>query len=280
MIETPEQKKIYDKIYATVKNYNFNDEIKNAYVDAFAKSVKGKILDAGCGEGIHLKRLLREGYDVLGIEISEVCCKQFLQDTPHENTDILTHSKRGVKYSGVICMDVLEHIDPLYIEETVRALSSLSPSAFFGIANHSDLRNGIELHLIREDSAWWVNLLTKYYKRCYVVTELAYQADRKIFFLIYCDTGEDLQVQDDKKQYLLLNNFRIVNQKVVDHLERELNVRQEQINSLERELNVRLEQIKSLDTYRATINAILQSKRWRITAPIRWIHHQFLKLLR
>ena len=139
MIDIPEQKKIYDQIYASVENYNFYDEIKNAYVDAFAKSIKGGILDAGCGEGIHLKRLLREGYDVFGIEISEVCCKKFLQDVPHENTDIITYSGRGVKYSGLICMDVLEHVDPLQIGETVKALSLLAPKAFFGIANHSDV---------------------------------------------------------------------------------------------------------------------------------------------
>lgn len=290
MIDIPEQKKIYDQIYASVENYNFYDEIKNAYVDAFAKSIKGGILDAGCGEGIHLKRLLREGYDVFGIEISEVCCKKFLQDAPHENTDIITYSGRGVKYSGLICMDVLEHVDPLQIGETVKALSLLAPKAFFGIANHSDVVDGIELHLITEDSRWWINLLTKYYKRCHVISELAYQADNKIFFMIYCDTSENIrfplsQAQDDNGQLelSLINNFRIVDQKVVDGLEEELNVGRERTKRLEEELIV---QRKEIDNYKrdvmhleAIVTNILQSRSWRITAPIRWIHHQIFNII-
>jgi 2-polyprenyl-3-methyl-5-hydroxy-6-metoxy-1,4-benzoquinol methylase len=289
VIDISEQKKIYDHIYANVENYNFYDEIKNEYVDAFVKIIKGRILDAGCGAGIHLKRLLRKGYDVFGIEISEVCCKKFLQDTPHENTDILTYSKKGVKYAGLICMDVLEHIDPLHMEETVKALSLLAPKAFFGIANHSDVINSIELHLITEDSIWWVNRLAKYYKRCYVITELAYQADKKIFFMIYCDASEDkdlslLQSQYNKTKFdnSLINNFRMVDQKVINSLERELNFKQNEINSLERELNFKQNEIDKYKTdvinLEADISTIFRSRSWRITAPIRWLKRQTSKI--
>jgi len=245
VIDIPEQKKIYDQIYTNVENYNFYDEIKNAYVDAFAKIIKGKMLDAGCGEGIHLKRLLREGHDVFGIEISEVCCKKFLQDTPHENTDILTYSKKEVKYAGLICMDVLEHIDPLQIEETIQALAGMAPTAFLGIANHSDVQNGIELHLITEDSLWWLNLLAKYYKRCYIVSELAYSTNTAIFIILYCDNNEENKSQlllldrsKNKFEIILINYFRKVDQNIINNLNKTIDISKGKINNIKQELQI------------------------------------------
>jgi SAM-dependent methyltransferase len=245
LIDISEQKTIYNNIYATVINYNCYDDIKNEYVDAFAKIITGKILDAGCGKGIHLKRLLRKGYDVFGIEISEVCCENFLKDTPHENTDIINYSKKEDKYDGLICMDVLEHIDPLQIEETIQALAGLAPIAFFGIANHSDVLNGIELHLITEDSSWWVNLLAKYYKRCYVVSELAYTANTKIFSIIYCDNNEEkephlLLLKYIKSQFenTLINYFKNVDQNVIDSLYKSVDISKAEINITKQELEI------------------------------------------
>jgi len=59
----------------------------------------------------------------------------------------------------------------------------------------------------------------------------------------------------NKLERLPVSNFRIVDQKVIDSLEKE-------IHNLE-----------------ANIGKILQSKSWRITAPIRWIHGQTSKLI-
>ena len=224
MTSISEQKYIYDNIYATVKNYNFYDDIKNKYVDAFANLIDGKIIDAGCGEGIHLKRLLTKGYDVFGIEISEVCCENFLKNIPHENIDILSYCNKGKKFDGLICMDLLEHLDPSQIEETVESLSGIAPTAFFGIANHSDVINGVELHLIREDSLWWRGLLGKYYSKCYILSELSYTSNEKIFFMIYCSNDESIQKicfkssDDSIFERDIIKYFSSVNNDVVDSM--------------------------------------------------------------
>ncbi len=222
-----EQKKVYDGIYEKIDNYNFYDNTKNKYVDAFAKNIKGRILDAGCGEGIHLKRLLLNGCDVFGVEISEVCYDKFLKDLPCENTDILSYTKKHIKYDGVICMDVLEHIDPSEVEETVSQLSKSAPQAMFGIANHSDVLNGVELHLIREDRSWWVNLLLKYYSRCFVVNSFSYCSEDKIFFMIYCDNNQERNghslLSDENKKTCIYEYYSSVSHDLIDSFYKDLN---------------------------------------------------------
>lgn len=178
-----ELKKVYDDTYEKIDGYNYYDVVKNIYVDCYAAFVEGPILDAGCGEGIHLKRLLKKGYEAFGIEISSVCCEKYLQGVKHKNIDIVSYAKEGQQYAGLICMDVLEHVPYAAIEETIASLSTLSPSAFFGIANHSDVLGGVELHLIREKSEWWSNQLGKYFS----VVEFVKSFHDDKFFLFQCN---------------------------------------------------------------------------------------------
>ena len=158
-------KEVYDDIYLHNEKYNFYDEIKNFIVDVFCSLNCGKVLDIGCGEGIHLKRILSKGLDAFGVELSSVCCQKYLQGIPHKNTDILTYSKEGHIYENAICMDVLEHIPYEQIEINLEAIRSvLSPKrgkVLFCIANHSDIQQGHELHLIQEKDTWWKEKLSQ-----------------------------------------------------------------------------------------------------------------------
>lgn len=203
-------KNIYDNTYNKVENYNFHNLVKDIYVDVYAAYVNGRILDAGCGEGIHLKRMLRNGYNAFGIELSTVCCEKYLCDVPHENTDILSFSQKGEYFDGLICMDVLEHIPYENINDTIESLSKIADSAFFGIANHSDVLNGIELHLIQKGYDWWLNTLKKHYKIVQFITE---QFDSK-FFYIYCSNHENISkfysdVNNILKRCISIDNERI-----------------------------------------------------------------------
>lgn len=158
-----ENKDVYNEIYTKNKAYNHNVMYKYVEVQKFANTIKGKILDAGCGEGWTAKKLRSEGFDLFGIEISDICCNKFLQDLPHECTDIISYAKKDIKYDGLICFDVLEHISYMQIEETIKSLSLMAPKALLGIANHSDIQFGYELHLIQQNEKYWEKLLSKYY---------------------------------------------------------------------------------------------------------------------
>lgn len=147
---------IYDKLYRA-GSYNDKVDYKLIIVRDWLDCFKPKrVLDMGCGRGHYINFLT--GYKITGVEPSEFLCEEY----GWTKGSILSH--KG-KYDALYCMDVLEHIEPSEIEKTLEALSKLSSHALLGIANHSDVLEGVELHLIQEDSKWWENLLKKYYKQ-------------------------------------------------------------------------------------------------------------------
>ncbi|HEX5776140.1 MAG TPA: methyltransferase domain-containing protein, partial [Caulobacteraceae bacterium] len=85
---------------------------KLKYVLDFAKSIDGKVLDAGCGRGSVLRHMLDNGVDAFGIELSASACRMYLQGLPHANADIISWADQGHTYEGLVCTDVLEHIPP------------------------------------------------------------------------------------------------------------------------------------------------------------------------
>lgn len=181
------QKEIYDKVYREISGYNSNkttryDE-KDAVVLDFFSRVSGTLLDVGCGAGHNLKMALSLGVDVFGIDVSEECCKRFLSGIPHQCIDIVGFCKQDRKFDNIICTDVLEHITEDSIDETLECISSISPSALFGIANHEDNLLRIELHLIRENKDWWTEKLSEYYSSVIFRKELF----NGTFFFIECE---------------------------------------------------------------------------------------------
>lgn len=66
-------RELYNEIYTKNNKYNHNVMCKFQHILDFVKGEKGQILDAGCGEGWSLMNLLEKGYNVKGIEISDVC---------------------------------------------------------------------------------------------------------------------------------------------------------------------------------------------------------------
>ncbi len=68
----------------------------------------------------------------------------------------------------VICCDVLEHVEPVFIGEVLDHLQSLViKRGFFIIATreaHKHLPDGRNAHLIVEDARWWLNALWDRFK--------------------------------------------------------------------------------------------------------------------
>lgn len=59
------------------------------------------------------------------------------------------------KYDVLINLDFLEHIEEKYIDDVLTTFHDLSLYCIIAIANHSDIHNGVELHLIQECNNWW-----------------------------------------------------------------------------------------------------------------------------
>lgn len=175
-----DNKEIYDFIYTQNENYNPPALDKFQFIDDFLRGATS-IIEVGCGAGNYLKRYHDQLYNIIGLEISEVCCNTYLQDYPYINSDLITYSKQTHnRYSHLYCFDVLEHIQETQINEFVESCLKLSNTCLFGIANHSDIQYNIELHPIQQNSAWWVNLLNKYFKYVTIIH------DTNRFFVIEC----------------------------------------------------------------------------------------------
>jgi len=162
-------KDIYNRLYRG--NYNSESSTDSAYkfsfVEKFLKkeSKREYVYDMGSGRGFNTRGMLELGETVISVDFSDVI------DTYEPAENLTTHKSDIVEFadrksydnSEIVCMDVLEHVEPDRIKVLMDRFSTLSPRALYGIANHSD-RQGEELHLIREGWKWWDDLLSEYYK--------------------------------------------------------------------------------------------------------------------
>jgi len=169
---------IYDTIFATEPKYNGASRYKLRIVLDYVKRNKfNEVLDVGSGRGHYLKLLSVNGIKAIGLEPSKYICRN-LTEFKIVNDDILGFSRYSKKWKVLICMDVLEHITPSKIEENIKTLSVLSNHAILGIANHSEVWHGRQLHLIQEGQFWWKDKLSKYY----AVVNLVFESDRFFIF--------------------------------------------------------------------------------------------------
>ena len=159
----------YDDVFKQ-EEYNLPDKNRIKQVQDWL--VKGdSILDVGCGRGHYLKKFIKLGYAPVGIEPSEYVIKKNLKNLP-----VIHGTIQDIKdnYDALYCMDVLEHIDPEEIDKNLAHLAKHAPKALYGIANHSDVWDGVELHLIQQPAIWWFEKLRQYYSE----VEIVEQGDR------------------------------------------------------------------------------------------------------
>ncbi len=173
-------KEIYNELFSHRYNNKPNDYHK--FIPEWAEKIEGKILDAGCGRGHASRMLMEAGREVFAIEWSDACCKLFLKDIKHECSDIISYCQKEVRYGGVVCMGVLEHIPYEDIDCCIEGLSNVSDSALYAIANHSDIQNNTELHIIREGAEWWTDRLKYYYTNCELISR-----NRNRLFIFECN---------------------------------------------------------------------------------------------
>lgn len=144
----------YTYLINEVPQYNQPNKERQEFVRDWATKHKfKKLLDVGCGKGNYMKALKEfkiQGVDPYSNDKS-VIPKSILEFKPTK------------KYDAFYCLDVLEHIDKPSLDENLKALSKFAPVGLLGIANHSDVWDGVELHLIQEGSGWWGEILSKYF---------------------------------------------------------------------------------------------------------------------
>jgi len=171
------------------KNPDYNSKSVNAFgiklpiITDFFRHVEGEIIDIGCGQGDNMRELIDSGRSVYGIDFSEVCCKKYLSDLPHECSSIIDFCSEAKEYDSALCSGVLEHITKKDLNENLSAIRNIASRFLFGIANHSDIQFGTQLHVIQEGPEWWVKRLKKHFDDVEVIDLWVDGA----FFFISCN---------------------------------------------------------------------------------------------
>ena len=135
--ETLKYKRVWNEIPG-YGNYSPADVVIGPMLGLLAKHNVKTVLDAGCGSGKALKKLLDAGYDAKGVDITldglidkslvKNCVATTLWDIP---------LKEG--YDAVICIDIMEHIPTTKVRDVLRELSRLCKGfAIFQIALQPD----------------------------------------------------------------------------------------------------------------------------------------------
>ena len=127
------------------------------------------ILDAGCGRGHLLKRLIEDGYNAVGTEICDYLLSHDLAGFPVTlvSYQAMDPEEMGF-YDVVISSDVLEHLPFEDVEPAVKKLASMagefllisvSTRAAHNPLPDSPVRN---LHLTVRPKEWWMALINRY----------------------------------------------------------------------------------------------------------------------
>jgi cyclopropane fatty-acyl-phospholipid synthase-like methyltransferase len=131
-----------------------------------------RIIDIGVGRGAFadyvkskLPNVVVDGIDLdIFYESNNISTffKGDLNANLHELCGKIANIK-GTAYGTLTCLDVLEHLNKESIDSVFEFFSNISVNQVFTIANHSDIHEGTELHIIQENLDWWLPKLQKYF---------------------------------------------------------------------------------------------------------------------
>lgn len=165
------ERRKYEKVWQCDDYRTFSPGLRGAgvvnLIDFFRNQSVTSILDAGCGSGKLMQKLITEypqEFDVHGFDISANCLDPFFDGIRDEVLTVGCLWKLadyGRAYDGVICTDVMEHIPTERVSQTLRNLRMCTKKAgYLGIALFPDDYGkrilGEPLHLTVKEAEWWI----------------------------------------------------------------------------------------------------------------------------
>lgn len=165
--ENSQNKDIYKFLFKNLNSYNSNLECYNyQYVINELNKINkfNNILDIGTGRGNLIKFILKQYPD---IKISTSDIENFHNiDIPFYKIDLtnINTLKDIEKHDIITCTDVLEHLPEESLKEIIEVFSKKCKVAIFTIANHSEIINNVQLHLIQKDLDFWREIIENFFK--------------------------------------------------------------------------------------------------------------------
>lgn len=173
MIEN--EKKKYEKIWKSeeYRRYSPGLEMLKTFpvIVSFQKFGVKTILDAGCGEGAVIDFMLKhheDDFDIQGMDIAEIDRKPSVAEKVSQGCLWQEKDWPGV-FDCVYCCDVLEHLPPMKVDETIDILANhCTKMAVFQICcirdDYGPLNIGEPLHLTIRPPMWWLKKLEPYFE--------------------------------------------------------------------------------------------------------------------
>ena len=131
------------------KGWKIADVVYNKFIGPYHLE---SVIDYGCGKNT-LAMQLEHKYNY----------KKMVGWDPG-NTVYSDREVLEAHYEGLVCSDVLEHIEPEYLDNVLKEIYNLANVYFLRIAlcpSNKDLPDGRNAHLIIESSEWWNKKLTE-----------------------------------------------------------------------------------------------------------------------
>ena len=110
--------------------------------------VTGKALDLGCGNGKTVSALIDEGFDVTGVDFSEVAINQCKERFPNSEflvTDVTILPFPDSTFDYVTAVHILEHLDEEQLSKTVKEIERVLVDGgyvFIRCFTKRDMRSG------------------------------------------------------------------------------------------------------------------------------------------
>jgi 2-polyprenyl-3-methyl-5-hydroxy-6-metoxy-1,4-benzoquinol methylase len=157
--------KIYTGIFQTQEYNNFHRGAFDFVLEEINKHHYKKIIDISSGRGLLLK-IIQEQHPEIDLTSTDLVQfndldVQFISLNLTNQTD---YNKITEQYELLTCLDVLEHLEESSIEGVMQFFKKIAKNFCFTIANHSDVFNGTELHLIQKEKQWWDKILSKHFE--------------------------------------------------------------------------------------------------------------------
>lgn len=126
---------------------------RDLYPEHFASA-----LDIGCGTGRLLAEWNAAGIDAWGVDIADNALDQEIAERWGHKvvTACLWEMEWSRRFDLGSCTDVMEHIPPEHVAETLRRIAACCDVVVFKIAHSPNQLGGGVLHLTLQPWPWWV----------------------------------------------------------------------------------------------------------------------------
>jgi 2-polyprenyl-3-methyl-5-hydroxy-6-metoxy-1,4-benzoquinol methylase len=143
---SPEYRELNAKLHSSNHSYGTGGRRHSPTVEKICAALKSRsVLDYGCGKGSLAKEL--------EFQISEYDPAIIGKDSTPTPADI------------VVCADVLEHVEPVYLDAVLAELKRLAKCVAYLVIHTGpstkNLPDGRNSHLTQEGQAWWSERIGK-----------------------------------------------------------------------------------------------------------------------